>query len=134
MIRQHNGAGMTGLGPKVGKLWEKGRFRYPYLRENLWQHGYAVDTLETSVNWDKTNATIHAIENGLRNALADEGKPSMCSLTCPTCIHKVPAFIRHTSSVSEKPMKRHWHGGKNSSEPVHWLLSKTAELSVTSTA
>ena len=74
MIRHYNGVGMTGLGHRVGKLWEKGRFRYPYLRENLWQHGYAVDTLETSVNWDKTNATIDTIEGALRSALADEGE------------------------------------------------------------
>ncbi|MTI14452.1 FAD-binding oxidoreductase [Sansalvadorimonas verongulae] len=74
MVHQHNGVGMTGLGPRIGRLWEKGRFRYPYLRENLWKHGYAVDTLETSVNWDKTNTTIDAIESGLRNALVDEGE------------------------------------------------------------
>ena len=74
MIRRFNGVGMTGLAPKVGALWEKGRFRYPYLRENLWKEGYAVDTLETSVNWDRTNTTIEAIEGGLRNALADEGE------------------------------------------------------------
>ncbi|WP_281647115.1 FAD-binding oxidoreductase [Parendozoicomonas sp. Alg238-R29] len=74
MIRHYNGVGMTGLAPRVGKLWEKGRFRYPYLRENLWQHGYAVDTLETSVNWNKTNATIDSIEGALRTALEGEGE------------------------------------------------------------
>ncbi|CAM3710993.1 FAD-binding oxidoreductase [Parendozoicomonas haliclonae] len=78
LIRSYGGVGMTGLGPKVGRLWEKGRFRYPYLRENLWKHGYAVDTLETSVNWDKTNTTIDGIENSLRTALEDEGEVVHC--------------------------------------------------------
>ena len=72
MIRSFHGVGMTGLGSKVGDIWEKGRFRYPYLRENLWQKGYGVDTFETSVNWERTNEAMNDMEEALRLALVDE--------------------------------------------------------------
>ncbi len=73
LIRSFDGVGMNTIGNKVGRLWEQGRFRYPYLRENLWKHGYAVDTLETSINWDQTNRGIVAIERALTQALERDG-------------------------------------------------------------
>ena len=36
----------------VTRGWEKGRFRDPYLREDLGDYGLMLDTLECSVNWD----------------------------------------------------------------------------------
>ena len=40
-------------GSMIGKQWQKSRFLTPYLRNTLWDQGYAVDTLETAVTWDK---------------------------------------------------------------------------------
>ncbi len=40
-------------GETIGKLWRKSRFLTPYLRNVLWEHGYAVDTLETALPWLK---------------------------------------------------------------------------------
>lgn len=37
----------------VTKSWEKGRFRDPYLREDLQDYGVMTDTLECSVSWDQ---------------------------------------------------------------------------------
>lgn len=34
------------------KKWEPGRYRDPYLREDLMDYGILMDTLETGVNWD----------------------------------------------------------------------------------
>lgn len=34
------------------KKWEPGRYRDPYLREDLMDYGIIIDTLETSVKWD----------------------------------------------------------------------------------
>jgi alkyldihydroxyacetonephosphate synthase len=34
------------------KKWEPGRFRDPYLREDLMDYGIVIDTLETGVSWD----------------------------------------------------------------------------------
>jgi len=36
----------------VTKAWEHGRFRDPYLREDLQDYGIMTDTLECSVNWE----------------------------------------------------------------------------------
>ncbi|MDR3345375.1 MAG: FAD-binding oxidoreductase, partial [Oscillospiraceae bacterium] len=36
----------------VCKSWEHGRFRDPYLREDMGDYGLMLDTLECSVNWD----------------------------------------------------------------------------------
>ncbi len=74
LIRKHKGVGLFGLGRQVGKIWEKGRFKYPYLRNDLWQAGYAVDTLETSVNWSDTNTVIEKVENAISGALRAEGE------------------------------------------------------------
>jgi alkyldihydroxyacetonephosphate synthase len=47
----------------------KKRFLTPYLRNTLWDLGYALDTLETSLPWDKLlegrKSILAAIENGL---------------------------------------------------------------------
>lgn len=61
------------VGQQFGKQWHKGRFRTPYLRNTLWEQGYALDTLETAVPWRNIDKTLKAIENALSNALADTG-------------------------------------------------------------
>ncbi|MDP2229044.1 MAG: FAD-binding oxidoreductase [Moraxellaceae bacterium] len=66
--------GAVGTGQMLGKKWAANRFRAPYLRESLWQLGYAVDTLETAVDWPKVTPTIAAIETALREGLCDEGE------------------------------------------------------------
>lgn len=62
------------VGRTFGKQWHKGRFRTPYLRNSLWQLGYAVDTLETATTWDNVPAMRQAIESALRSALAGTGE------------------------------------------------------------
>jgi alkyldihydroxyacetonephosphate synthase len=63
------------VGRTFGNQWEHSRFRTPYLRNTLWKMGYAVDTLETAMNWSATSTMITAIEEALRTALAAEGEP-----------------------------------------------------------
>jgi alkyldihydroxyacetonephosphate synthase len=57
------------IGNRIGNAWEKNRFQSAYLRNTLWDLGYAVDTLETAVNWDKVTDTMAHIEEGLEQAL-----------------------------------------------------------------
>jgi alkyldihydroxyacetonephosphate synthase len=52
----------------MGKAWSEGRFRFPYLRENLWQAGYGVDTVETAVIWPQVRPLITQLEASLRQA------------------------------------------------------------------
>jgi len=46
----------------VTRRWEHGRFRDPYLREDLGDFGIVLDTLECSVNW----ANLHRVWAGVR--------------------------------------------------------------------
>ncbi len=62
------------VGQQFGKQWHKGRFRTPYLRNTLWELGYAIDTLETAVPWDSILNTMNAIETAIRNALEGLGE------------------------------------------------------------
>ena len=57
------------VGKRIGDAWKKNRFRSAYLRNTLWDLGYAVDTLETAVNWDKVTDTMVRVENALARAL-----------------------------------------------------------------
>ncbi len=63
MIRKtclrHGAMSTTGF---VQRSWEHGRFRDPYLREDLQDFGIMIDTLECSVNW--TN--LEAVHEGVR--------------------------------------------------------------------
>ena len=61
-------------GQTLGKRWHHNRFRAPYLREALWQLGYAVDTLETAVDWQKVTPYMTDVEQALRQALSDENE------------------------------------------------------------
>jgi alkyldihydroxyacetonephosphate synthase len=56
-------------GTAIGRAWKQNRFRSAYLRNTLWDLGYAVDTLETAVIWPNVNQAVAAIERSLRQAL-----------------------------------------------------------------
>jgi alkyldihydroxyacetonephosphate synthase len=62
------------VGRALGRQWQRGRFRAPYLRDELWARGYAVDTVETATSWSNVPAMVTAIEQALRGALADRGE------------------------------------------------------------
>lgn len=57
------------VGRTFGSQWHKNRFYTPYLRNTLWTRGYAVDTLETAVDWARVKEMLNAIEGSLRSAL-----------------------------------------------------------------
>ncbi len=67
-------AGAVNTGSLLGKKWAANRFRAPYLRESFWQLGFAIDTLETAVDWIKVPETVAAIEQALRGGLNDVGE------------------------------------------------------------
>ncbi|MEA3335800.1 MAG: FAD-binding oxidoreductase [Chloroflexota bacterium] len=62
------------IGRRFGDQWHKGRFRTPYLRNTLWQRGYAVDTLETATAWTAVPDMVTGIENALHAALEETGE------------------------------------------------------------
>ena len=62
------------VGRTFGQEWHKSRFRTPYLRNTLWEMGYAIDTLETAVDWTTVPIILEAIEDTLRSGLEDVGE------------------------------------------------------------
>jgi alkyldihydroxyacetonephosphate synthase len=71
-IGSHHGG--IHVGRTFGKEWHKSRFRTPYLRNTLWDLGYAIDTLETATDWANVPAMIEAIESALRPGLEQVGE------------------------------------------------------------
>ncbi|HEY53980.1 MAG TPA: FAD-binding oxidoreductase, partial [Caldilineae bacterium] len=66
VVGAHNG---VHVGRIMGNEWRKNRFRTPYLRNTLWEAGYAIDTLETAVPWSAIHVTKNAILQVLRQGL-----------------------------------------------------------------
>jgi alkyldihydroxyacetonephosphate synthase len=62
------------VGKIMGKAWKKNRFRIPYLRNSLWKSGYAVDTFETALTWEKVIHAVRYIEEKMKKALADSNE------------------------------------------------------------
>lgn len=60
-----SGCGGVPAGKTFGREWIRSRFRTPYLRNTLWERGYAVDTLETAVSWSAIPGMIREIERAL---------------------------------------------------------------------
>lgn len=71
IAKRHGG---VGAGPALGKKWEHSRFRSPYLRHGLWDSGYAVDTMETAIDWARVPEAVIGIESDIANALQAEGE------------------------------------------------------------
>ena len=66
LTRKHAG---ISAGRTFGAQWTKNRFRAPYLRNSLWELGYAVDTLETAAPWSAVPKLLHDMEAALRTGL-----------------------------------------------------------------
>ena len=66
------------LGRAPGQAWQKQRFRAPYLRNSLWDAGYAVDTMETAVCWSALPAACAAIRSAAEEALLEFDERVVC--------------------------------------------------------
>jgi len=61
-------------GSLLGKRWQQNRYRFPYLRDALWQEGYVVDTLETATDWSNVDTLMAKVESTLSNTLVDKNE------------------------------------------------------------
>jgi len=68
---QHGG---VHIGRTLGKQWRRSRFRSPYLRNTLWEMGYALDTVETATHWGNISHMVEVIEQALRTGLQGIGE------------------------------------------------------------
>ncbi len=98
------------VGKSMGKAWKKKRFRSPYLRNTLCDLGYAIDTLETAVNWDKVTSTMKNIEKVLHQGLTPLGEKiyafSHLSHVYPTGSNIYTTFLFRLADTPEKTLLR----------------------------
>lgn len=71
LTRPHGG---VHIGSGMGDKWKQNRFRNVYLRNAAWQHGYAIDTVETAVDWPRVAGMMQAVEAAATGALAQHGE------------------------------------------------------------
>lgn len=64
-------------GETIGKLWRRSRFATPYLRNSLWELGFAVDTLETALPWSHVHEAARQVKNAIRGGLAEQGERTL---------------------------------------------------------
>ena len=100
------------VGKHMGRTWKKNRFRSAYLRNTLWDLGYAVDTLETAVNWDRVTDTMGAVETALEKALESENERMLAfshlSHVYATGSSIYTTFVFRLADTPHKALER-WH-------------------------
>ena len=55
--------------PRAGVTWEHGRYEGPYLRDDLLDAGFLVETLETSAAWSSLLTTYHGVQAAVTESL-----------------------------------------------------------------
>ena len=75
--------GAVALGSAPGRAWARGRFDGPYLRDELIDLGYMVETLETAHSWTRLDELYTGVRDAIDAALQAQGTPGivMCHLS-----------------------------------------------------
>ncbi len=107
IVRQYHGIGAPGA---LGRRWVAERFRSPYLRNALWDAGYAVDTVETATDWAALPGLVRSVASALRGGLADEGERvhafSHLSHVYPTGSSLYTTFVFRIASDPDQTLAR----------------------------
>lgn len=72
LFREYNCAG---LGGSPGKKWLKERFYLPYLRDELLNNGFLIDTLESSTEWSNLPDLYRNVKKAIASVSVAEGLP-----------------------------------------------------------
>jgi alkyldihydroxyacetonephosphate synthase len=108
VVHKHDG---VAVGRAMGEAWRKNRFRSAYLRNALWEMGYAVETLETAAPWKQVSPLLHTIEQVLQSSLEpmDERVHVFSHLSH---VYPTGASIGTTAifrlALNGRDMHRHW--------------------------
>ncbi len=75
--------GLAPLGARPGAAWERTRFEGPYVRDELIDRGYLVETLETAHTWSRLGDLYAAVREAIAGALEGLGTPGivMCHIS-----------------------------------------------------
>jgi len=71
LLKKYKG---VSTGKSLGKRWSENRFKFPYLREALWEKGVVVDTLETATDWHNVDNLMAKVENSLSTGLSENNQ------------------------------------------------------------
>jgi alkyldihydroxyacetonephosphate synthase len=96
--------------PGAGEKWEHGRYDGPYLRDDLLDGGFLVETLETSASWSGLTTTWEAVRTALRSALGP------CVVMC-----HVSHLYPHGASLYFTVL-----GAQAADAPAQWQRAKEA--------
>ena len=114
ILRKYRG---VSVGRSMGRAWKRHRFRAPYLRNTLWDMGYAVDTVETAVTWDRVTATMDAVEGAIAKSLDPRREAvhlfSHLSHVYPTGSSIYTTFLFRVGESAEETLAR-WQAIKTS--------------------
>jgi len=95
--------------PGAGDSWEHGRYQGPYLRDDLMDNGFLVETLETSAAWSSLLAVHTAVREALTTALGS------CIVMCHVS-HLYPQgaslYFTVLAAASDEP-GRQWQAAKD---------------------
>jgi alkyldihydroxyacetonephosphate synthase len=95
--------------PGAGDSWEHGRYQGPYLRDDLMDGGFLVETLETSASWSSLTTVWAAVRQALEGALGD------CVVMCHVSHlypHGASLYFTVLAAASEDPAAQ-WQRAKD---------------------
>ncbi len=72
LCKKYGAMTMTGF---TAMLWEKTRYKEPYMREDLMDYGVIIDTVESGVTW----ANLHRLHQGVRSYI--KNRPETICMT-----------------------------------------------------
>ena len=72
----------------IGKSWQKSRFLTPYLRNSLWDSGYALDTLESALPWENVSEAKQAIIDAISGTGVKRESPAPRFRAFIACLSK----------------------------------------------
>ena len=105
--------GAAPLGSAPGQAWERGRYDGPYLRDELLDLGYMVETLETSHTWSRLDQLYRGVGAAIDGALREQGTPGIviCHLSHA---YRDGASLYFTFLAPGRPGEEieHWHAVK----------------------
>jgi alkyldihydroxyacetonephosphate synthase len=109
ILRKH---GAVSLGSSVGAAWRKHRFEGPYLRDELLDRGYIVETLETASHYSDIPELKSAVERSLLDSLSKPGQGVhvMCHISH---VYETGCSLYFTViAVAEEDAVSQWRGAK----------------------
>jgi alkyldihydroxyacetonephosphate synthase len=113
IIRKYGG---LGTGKIIGNKWRKTRFLTPYLRNSIWEAGFALDTLETAISWTHVQTMIIAVKEAIENAL-ETGEERVLVFSHLSHVYEQGASIYFTylfrRSRDPEKILHHWKLIKN---------------------